>query len=280
MLRQRVLTAIVLLAVLGATVSVQTPWPFMIFLGVACGCAAWEWSRLTRPHANTFAVTLGLVLFLLSLFQTQQWLSSATHDGILLNVICLLSALVWVCVIVPTVLRGESHAPARHFGWTLFAPVTLFATWMALASLFLQRGAAYVLTLLILIWIADIAAYFAGRAFGRNKLAPNISPGKTREGAAAGIAGVVIWIVVSAHWPDTFGGVLVSRWTLPGAILCAVFLACLSIIGDLFESLLKRRAGVKDSSSLLPGHGGVYDRIDAVVAVVPVAYLLSESLTW
>ena len=133
---------------------------------------------------------------------------------------------------------------------------------------------------MIVIWVADIAAYFAGRTFGRRKLVPSISPGKTLEGALAGVVGVVVWLVVSAHWPQTFATELLAQWSWAGLILAAVVLALFSIAGDLYESLLKRRAGVKDSSQLLPGHGGVYDRIDAVVAVVPLAFLLLEARTW
>jgi phosphatidate cytidylyltransferase len=165
--------------------------------------------------------------------------------------------------------------------WTLFAPVALFSTWAALAHLYSSRSASYVLSLLILIWVADIAAYFAGKAFGKNKLAPRISPGKTLEGAAAGVIGVFIWVLGCAlFWPHSFGSALVNKWSWFGAGLLAILLAVVSIAGDLFESLLKRRAGVKDSSQLLPGHGGVYDRIDAVVAVVPLAYLLTEAWSW
>lgn len=144
-----------------------------------------------------------------------------------------------------------------------------------LALLFLEQGVLYVLSLLVIIWIADIAAYFFGRAFGRTKLAPSISPGKTREGALAGIVGVVVWLMISAQWKGTYGDALMAQWGWFGTIALAVLLAIFSIAGDLFESLLKRRAGIKDSSHLLPGHGGVYDRIDAVVAVVPLAYLLT-----
>jgi len=153
-----------------------------------------------------------------------------------------------------------------------FSPVALYATWATLAYLYMHRGALYVLSLLVLIWVADIVAYFAGKAWGRHKLAPDISPGKTVEGAIAGMIAVVLWILVSSFWAQSFGASLVARWSLPMGVLCAVLLGALSIIGDLFESLLKRRAGIKDSSSLLPGHGGVYDRIDAVVAVVPLAF--------
>jgi CDP-diglyceride synthetase len=116
--------------------------------------------------------------------------------------------------------------------------------------------------------------YFRGRRFGKNKLAPQISPGKTREGAFIGLCGVVIWLAVSALYENTYASELKAAWGWPGLILAALLLGLLAIVGDLFESYLKRQADVKDSSRLLPGHGGVFDRIDAVVAVVPVAYLL------
>jgi phosphatidate cytidylyltransferase len=149
------------------------------------------------------------------------------------------------------------------------------AAWTALVQLYLALGAWFLVSLMALIWCADIAAYFAGKAFGRHKLAPRVSPGKTWEGAVGGVVAATLWVFVSRWWPGSFGDVLASQWPLWGVAIIAVLLAALSIVGDLFESLLKRRAGVKDSSQLLPGHGGVYDRIDALLPVAPIALLLS-----
>lgn len=278
MLRQRVITAIVLLAVIGLVVAASSPWPFLVFLSLACACAGWEWLRLTAPGSGTMAVTTGVSLFFVTVLQAWIWLGQSQPDTITMSAAVLLSAAVWIVLVPVVVVRGNAAAPAASLGWSLFGPVTLYATWAALAFLFLRHGAGYVLSLLVLVWVADIAAYFAGRAFGRHKLAPRVSPGKTLEGAAAGILGVVVWVLVSANWESTFGATLVARWSWVGAAGFAAVLAAISILGDLFESLLKRRAGVKDSSGLLPGHGGVYDRIDAVVAVVPVAMLMTEGL--
>lgn len=143
------------------------------------------------------------------------------------------------------------------------------------------RGVVYLLSLLAIIWVADIGAYFVGRKLGGRKLAPRISPGKTLSGALGGMVAAIIWVWVSSLMGtmgplgySTFGADLVAGWTLPGALALAALLAWLSVAGDLFESLLKRRAGRKDSSNLLPGHGGVFDRIDAVLPVVPLAMLL------
>lgn len=281
MLKQRVLTAIVLLVILAATVSAASNWPFFIFISIACALAGWEWTRLTSPNRVYLPVVVGIFLGVVTIYQARIWQLQPQADLRMLGVTVCLSSVVWIFAILPTLYRGQSDAPASNIGWTLFAPVALFSTWAALAYLYSVRSAGYVLSLLILIWIADISAYFAGKAFGKNKLAPRISPGKTIEGALAGVAGVLLWVLGTAvFWPDSFGSVLVHQWTWVGAALLAVLLAIISIAGDLFESLLKRRAGVKDSSSLLPGHGGVYDRIDAVVAVVPLAYLLTEPIKW
>jgi phosphatidate cytidylyltransferase len=131
------------------------------------------------------------------------------------------------------------------------------------------------LAVMALVWVADIAAYFAGRAFGRHKLAPAISPGKTWEGVAGAIAGVLIYgAAVLSYSP------LAGKLPLPTAALAAllVLLTAVSVMGDLFESLLKRQAGIKDSSQLLPGHGGVLDRIDALTSTLPVAALILHLL--
>src|SRR5690606_13308641 len=173
-------------------------------------------------------------------------------------------ALVWLLAVVPAVVRGRADAAPASLGWSLFSVPAVLAAWSALALMFMARGGWFVVSLLALVWVADISAYFAGRAFGKRKLAPRVSPGKTIAGAVAGIAGAVIWVWLSSLWAGSFGAALVQRGSLWLALPAAALLGAISIVGDLFESLLKRRAGRKDSSALLPGHGGVYDRIDAI----------------
>lgn len=138
-------------------------------------------------------------------------------------------------------------------------------------------GIAFVLSMLLVVWLADIGAYFAGKAFGRHKLAPSISPGKTWEGALGGwlavmmVAGLAIALDASGA---TLYAALAERFGVAGALAALTLLVAYSVVGDLFESLLKRQAGVKDSSGLLPGHGGVLDRVDALLPVLPLAVLL------
>jgi phosphatidate cytidylyltransferase len=165
-------------------------------------------------------------------------------------------------------LQRRWHPGGMGFivGWLLLVP-----TWAALVDLH-TRSPLLLLMVMALVWIADIGAYFFGRAFGRHKLAPAISPGKTWEGAVGGgIAVLFIGLLVSQVFPVISG---VSAWLLvPFLLLLTLF----SIAGDLFESLIKRQAGLKDSSQLLPGHGGILDRIDSQTSTLPLAAL---SLYW
>ena len=284
MLKQRLITALVLLGILALAVSATSPWPFLLFIALACACASFEWLRLTLGARSLWSGVCALVLFGLTVWQTSVWLGDELKLELKLSwglkSVLVAAVLAWVLLLLPSLLQAQVTKPVGRLRNSLAAVVVLYATWAALAYWYLQRGAVFVVSLLIVIWVADIAAYFAGRTFGRRKLVPSISPGKTLEGALAGVVGVVVWLVVSAHWPQTCATELLAQWSWAGLILAAVVLALFSIAGDLYESLLKRRAGVKDSSQLLPGHGGVYDRIDAVVAVVPLAFLLLEARTW
>src|SRR3546814_861689 len=142
---------------------------------------------------------------------------------------------------------GAPGAIAAPLGWgmaSLFGIAAVLAVWLALAQMFVQRGAWFLVSLMALIWFADIAAYFTGKAFGRHKLAPRVSPGKTWEGAAGGVLAATAWVLLSAYWPGSFGDALMQRWTWWVAALIAIFLAALSIVGDLFESLRNGRAGL------------------------------------
>ncbi|OZI74719.1 phosphatidate cytidylyltransferase [Bordetella genomosp. 12] len=282
MLGQRIVTAVVLLVILAATLASSNPWWFIALLALGAACAAWEWLRLTLPPGSAvIAIGVPALLFLAMLWLADLWLrgqgESVYITAWVVRGLIPAVALVWVVGAPAVVYQGRADADPVSLGWSVFAVFAVLAAWSALALFYLLRGPVYVVSLLALVWVADIAAYFAGRAFGKRKLAPKVSPGKTVAGAVAGVAGAVIWTVASGCYPGTFGHDLL-RHGLALAIPAAALLGVLSIEGDLFESLLKRRAGRKDSSNLLPGHGGVYDRIDAVLPVAPVALLMSGVL--
>jgi len=282
MLAQRVITAVVLLVILLGSLIVAHAGPLVLLLVVAASCALWEWLRLTvSPEAGNIAVIIAAVLGVLMLFCGMGWVQGGSIDGwpavvaqISNNWLTPLVVLVWIVAGTALVVQGRTDAPAPNAGLRIFGIFAVWAAWAALVQFYLAYGAWFLVSLLALIWCADIGAYFAGKALGRRKLAPRVSPGKSWEGAIAGVLAAVAWVAVSSFWPGSFGAVLAQKWSLGGALILTAFLAALSIVGDLFESLLKRRAGRKDSSALLPGHGGVYDRIDALLPVAPTALLL------
>ncbi|MGS1011913.1 phosphatidate cytidylyltransferase [Achromobacter anxifer] len=284
MLGQRIVTAVVLLAVLAAAMISANPWWFVALLALAAACANWEWLRLTlpQPPSPLIAVGVAVLLFAGMLALASAWLAGdgtgIADPAWVLRYLVPAVAAVWLFGGLAAVVRGHSDAPPASLGWSVFSVPAAFAAWAVLAQMFVAHGAGFVVSLLALVWVADIAAYFAGRAFGKRKLAPRVSPGKTMAGAVAGVLGAVIWIGLSSLWEGTYGHALVERWSLWLALPIAALLGVVSIVGDLFESLLKRRAGRKDSSTLLPGHGGVYDRIDAILPVAPFALLLSGVL--
>ena len=277
MLLQRVITAVVLLALLLPSLLVATPWPFALLTLLLIAAGGWEWSRLNGV-ARVAAAGPAALLALAGLW--------AVYTGSVVQVPAPVwwgSLAAWV-VVGGLALRG---GPAVWLRWpaVLRLALGLLALWVAWLALTKARavGVNFLLSVLCLVWVADIGAYAAGRALGKRKLAPTISPGKSWEGVAGGMASVLalaaLWVLaVDSRWPVDSASlytVWVVRFGWAGLVPLALLLAGLSVVGDLFESLVKRAAGAKDSSRLLPGHGGVLDRIDALLPVLPAALALS-----
>ena len=268
MLGKRVATALVLLAVLLPAIFVLPPVVWGVITLGFLAVAAWEWAKLL-PGAPRPRYAAGVVC--IAGGGALAWRSIAPWPDAMLVVACAALVAFWVVSGAARLRRRE----ARGGGWPL-AAVLLIGCWLAMYELRVLGPVALVSSMAV-IWVADIAAYFAGRAFGRHKLAPGISPGKTWEGAVGGFVAVVAIGLVcarSSELASSLPAVLAHRLTAPGAALALVAIAALSIVGDLHESLLKREAGVKDSGTLLPGHGGVLDRIDALIPTMPAALLL------
>lgn len=279
MLKQRIITAAVLLAILLPALFYPSPTPFAIVMLVLVGAAAWEWGRL-NGCTQGFALFLGLDV--VALCALSWWLGLLEQS---LGMLWLIAGAAWVLGGSALLRAGVSVWPRiprmlRVVGGVL----ALWAAWLAAVQ---ARGIGinFLLSLLVLVWVADVFAYFAGRAFGlkftRNKLAPSISPGKSWEGVWGGMAGVVVlavlwvWADAAAHAEvaSLYTRLAARGWWL--LLLGAVFLAAMSVVGDLVESLIKRSAGAKDSSGLLPGHGGVLDRVDALLPALPIAMMLA-----
>jgi phosphatidate cytidylyltransferase len=272
MLKQRIITALALMAVLLPALFVHVAWPFLALSVLMIGAAGWEWARLNGQVGNA-ALAAGVALGLAAA-------ATALAGGV-----GHAPALVWNAATLLWVLGGAWVLRGGVAAWprldrTLRLMLGLSLLWLAWLAIAQARviGVNFLLSLLCLVWMADIAAYFAGRAFGRRKLAPAISPGKSWEGVVGGMAGVLVlsvfWLWFDRAAPvDSVSlyGLLLQRGGVLSLVLGVVFLAAMSVVGDLFESLVKRAAGAKDSSQLLPGHGGVLDRIDALLPVCPLA---------
>ncbi|KQP44247.1 phosphatidate cytidylyltransferase [Pseudorhodoferax sp. Leaf274] len=271
MLRTRIITALVLLAVLLPALFYANPTPFGIVALVLIAAAAWEWGRLNQVgQAGACVLALAAASLCAAMWQAG-WLVRPSLT------LWALAGGAWVLVAVLLIRGGvPGWAPIPRWLRIVGGLLALCLAWLAVVQARVI-GIGFLLSVLTLVWMADIGAYAAGRSFGRRKLAPAISPGKSWEGVYGGAVGVLLlaagWVLVDG--PS--GNNLFSRlwvgmpWLTPLAVL---FLCAMSVVGDLVESLIKRSAGVKDSSKLLPGHGGVLDRVDALLPTLPLAMML------
>lgn len=262
-LPRRVTTAIVAIPVaIVAVLALPTGSVALVFAFVAVG-ASIEWARISTPQQVTvygFAlIVAGSVLFL--------WLAGLQWLG-WLRALCAIS-IAWWCIALVWVIQYEQGHDAVALdgaitsgivGWMVIVPAWAGLVYVHASG---EDGPSRVLFILVVVWAADIGAYFAGRRFGTRKLAPRTSPGKSVEGVAGGMAAVVMLGIAAGLWLS-FPVVLVVL-----LVLLCVAAGALSVVGDLIESLVKRRSGVKDSGKLLPGHGGLLDRIDSLTAAAP-----------
>lgn len=275
MLKQRVITAVILIALLIVAALAPTPWALVLILCLMATLALWEWLRLSIGDKTLVPTVIAGIFAAFSVYQSADWIAtlnpeSSSHHHLLVLLAPVVVAY-WVVGVGVMLVIAQTKQRESRLTLSLFGIVAILIAWAALVDMWLYRGAWYLLSMLALVWAVDIAAYFTGRALGKRKLAPRVSPGKTWAGLVGGVLAAVVWVFVSAQWSGSFGAELIANWSWFGAALFAVLLALVSVVGDLFESLLKRRAGYKDSSQLLPGHGGVLDRIDALIPVAPLA---------
>lgn len=278
MLKQRIITALLLLAVLLPAVFYPRTEAFAVVALVLIAAAAWEWARLNHCDQSASLIAGGLCALLCVL----SW-----YAGLLsmpLRMLWVFVGSAWVIVGAWLLYGGVgvwSNVP--RFLRLAGGLGALWAAWVAVTQARII-GVNFLFSILVLVWVADIFAYFFGRALGgkifSRKLAPSISPGKTWEGALGGMLGVIGCAFLWRGLDVSESAGVASLYTRLGNVnlafmlLAVLFLAAMSIVGDLVESLFKRSAGVKDSSGLLPGHGGVLDRVDALLPILPLAMML------
>lgn len=283
MLKQRVITALVLLLLALPALFHHDPRWLGAFGSLLMLAAAWEWGKLNGLgvyQSLLMSLMCGLgCAFLYAAYEMSAangfWAALFGHN------IWLAVGACWV-LLGGYLLRGSMARWQSLPQWfrLLAGLLMLCSTWLAMYQAKLI-GTAFLISSLGLVWIADIAAYFAGRRWGRRKLAPHISPGKSWEGVLGGMLAVqlfaAVWLTLEMQWP-IFQGSLFAAMLQHGCVVMVIgliFLTAMSVVGDLIESLIKRSAGAKDSSQLLPGHGGVLDRMDAILPTLPLALMIS-----
>ncbi len=271
MLKQRIITALVLASFFLATLFYMPATFFVVVMALFVAYGAWEWSALAGIQSS---ITRGLYVagLLIALALLTLWLKPNVES--LFN-IQLRSVLVWACAWWALALLWIQGYPSSALLWGrswicgLMGLVVLVPTWLALAVLVHRPdGVWLVLSVVLLVALADIGAFFTGRAFGRHKLAEQVSPGKTWEGVLGGVLSIVLVTALFA----LFVASEKSQWWAWLVLAGTTGLA--SVVGDLLESMVKRHRGVKDSGTILPGHGGVLDRIDSLTAALPVFTLM------
>jgi phosphatidate cytidylyltransferase len=265
MLKQRIITALLLLPFVLAAIFILPSagaagnFAWIAFCGLIMVTAAWEWQRLSGMQgllAKAYPLLTALLFILLNQLIYQPYLLL----GLMLG-----ASLFWILLNPLWLSKKWTLATAGNLnvflGWALILPA-------GLALIVLRTAGPWaLLSVLAIAWVADSAAYFSGKAFGKHKLAPQISPGKSWEGVVGGVLGVLIYVYLLPKSLFAHGELL----PLPYWLVIAIVLTAVSVMGDLLESLFKRQAGIKDSSQLLPGHGGVLDRVDSLLAILPVA---------
>lgn len=272
MLRQRVITALVLVALLLPTLFTESSVPFSLFALVLASAGAWEWARL-NGWLGVRALAYAAALVAAAGWSLVQGALEAPP-----GVAWMWLTVMWVVacmLLMPQGPRGWSHLPmALRLASGL---VVMYSTWLAL-SVARGVGVNFLLSVMCIVWASDVSAYFAGHRWGRRKLAPTISPGKTWEGVAGACIGVLmlalLWMLAERLLPLGSPSVFargLQSFGLLGLVFIITALVALGVVGDLFESMIKRAVGAKDSSALLPGHGGVLDRVDALLPVLPAA---------
>jgi phosphatidate cytidylyltransferase len=280
MLKTRIITALALLAVLLPVLYFNHHMAFAVVASVFFGAAIWECFRLFNPGTNRAAL---IAAFWTAAFVYAFFIAPASGHSADPTIWFAISVLVWALRFAPSLKLGlpPLESSGNTFLSLLYA-IAVVGCFAAIVTLF-SYSPLYLLSVMAVVWGADIFAYFSGKAFGKRKLAPSISPGKSWEGAIGGGIAVLVLATLSI----ALGGVAIAN-TFPARVqaslgwaalyLVLVLIVAASVVGDLFESQLKRRAGMKDSSKLLPGHGGVLDRVDALIPVLPLAALITAWL--
>lgn len=275
MLKQRIITALILAPLMLGGIFFLPLYEFKLFIGLITCIGAWEWANFAGIEKQigrvTYAVVLSAVVFVVSQLPAEYQLP------------LLYVALVWWIL---AFLLVRSYPQSSHY-WhgtqsrLLLGFIVLLPMWVGFVQLKTYGLSDFLIFyVMLIVWGADVGAYFSGRTFGKNKLAPNVSPGKTWEGVYGGLMTTILIAVGGGYCLNEYTSITMDTGRWIALIAVTLLVTMVSVLGDLVESMLKRYRGIKDSSQLLPGHGGIMDRIDSMTAAVPVFALALTWLQW
>jgi phosphatidate cytidylyltransferase len=274
-LKQRIITALILAPLMLGGIFFLPLYEFKLFIGLITCIGAWEWANFAGIEKQvgriTYAVVLSTVVFAVSQLPAEYQLP------------LLYVALVWwilAFVLVRSYPRSSHYWHATQ-ARLLLGFIVLLPMWIGFVQLKTYGLSDFLIFyVMLIVWGADVGAYFAGRTFGKNKLAPNVSPGKTWEGVYGGLMTTLLIAIGGGYCLTEYTNIVLDPLKWAALIAVTLLVTMVSVLGDLVESMLKRYRGIKDSSQLLPGHGGIMDRIDSMTAAVPVFALALTWLQW
>ncbi len=263
-MKTRIITGLVLGSVFITAIVMLSPFHLAILFSVLIIMGAFEWSKLSGVDSLLFKIFYAAFLVLLMIYGWKFLQLSDSIMPLMITAACWwLLALLWVMSYPMGNQKNISNKMVKLFSGIL----VLLPAWIGLLYLHQQYSASWVLYIMIMIWVADSGAYFSGKRWGKRKLAPKVSPGKSWEGVYGAMTACIFYAIIGVWWLN------IQSESIVYFILLSLLIVPVSVLGDLYESMLKRHSGHKDSGNILPGHGGIMDRIDSLTAAVPVFVL-------
>ncbi|AGF46879.1 phosphatidate cytidylyltransferase [Candidatus Kinetoplastibacterium desouzaii TCC079E] len=273
LLKQRFITALLLLLILSFSLLSDNKGNFILLITFLVSMVFLEWTRMSIfMFVNNFILYfISFILFSCLFIFSNKILMYSDVFYILLFTVCA----IWLLVATISIIYARRFCYIEKIFWSLFSIPACLSVWFSVVLFYVFYGSWFLLSLLIPVWIIDILGYFSGKLIGKVKLAPLVSPGKTIEGSLFGLFFAFLWFILSAYLPGSFACFILEKYSLFVSSVLFFVLCFSSIVGDLFESLLKRNYSLKDSSNFLPGHGGFFDRLDSIIPFLPIAIMIS-----
>ncbi|WBF65840.1 MAG: CDP-archaeol synthase [Candidatus Kinetoplastibacterium crithidii] len=277
MLAKRLLTAFIMLSIFLLSLSLDNKIYFISLFTFCVSMVFLEWMQFfLEKKYNNYLYIFSLIIFIFLIFFSDFLFQNLYIKNTRLFKFLIYSVvLVWVSFAAISIIFYRDFSSLEKKFWLFFSIPACFSAWCAFIFFYKIYGDWFIISLLMPVWILDTSGYIFGKYIGRTKLIPKVSPGKTLEGAVFGIFFSVLFYIVSSSFKGSFASLILEKYSIFVSLFLFFFLSMIAILGDLFESLLKRNFGIKDSGFLLPGHGGFFDRLDSLIPFIPTAIILS-----